>query len=237
VTGLPAGLSAALSGSTITLSGTPTATGTFNNIQVSVQDATAASASGTFSITINPPVSRPVQPGQTAGIGFWHNKNGQALLLALDGGPSSTQLGNWLAATLPNMYGANAGSNDLAGKSNAAIAALFQRDFALKGPNPDAQVLATALSVYVTNATLDPTKVAAQYGFTVSGAGVDTATFNVGKNGAAFGVAKNKTLTGMDLVLATNKQSVNGVLYNGDRTLRNEANDLFDALNQAGAIR
>jgi hypothetical protein len=48
-------------------------------------------------------------------------------------------------------------------------------------------VLATALSVYVTNATLDPSQVAARYGFTVSGDGVGTATVDVGHNGAAFG--------------------------------------------------
>jgi hypothetical protein len=47
VSGLPAGLSASLSGTTIDLSGTPTATGTFNNISVSVTDATGATASGT----------------------------------------------------------------------------------------------------------------------------------------------------------------------------------------------
>ena len=54
-TGLPAGLSAALSGNTITVSGTPTAAGTFSNINVSVTDATGATASGgPYAITINP---------------------------------------------------------------------------------------------------------------------------------------------------------------------------------------
>jgi hypothetical protein len=32
------------------------------------------------------------------------------------------------------------------------------------------------------------------------------------------------------------RQVVNGVLYNADKTLRNEANDLFDALNKARPI-
>jgi hypothetical protein len=35
------------------------------------------------------------------------------------------------------------------------LAALFQQGFLLKGVKLDAQVLATALSVYATNATLD----------------------------------------------------------------------------------
>ncbi len=182
-----------------------------------------------------PPAGAAVQKGQTAGIGFWNNKNGQALILALNGGGASHELGDWLAATFVNLYGANS-ANDLAGKSNAYVAALFQQDFVQKGMKLDAQVLATALSVYVTNATLDPTQAAAKYGFTVGGDGVGTATFNVGSNGAAFGVANNTTMTVMDLLLATDDQAANGVLYNGDTVKRNEANSVYSALNQAGTI-
>src|SRR5207302_8023297 len=47
-TGLPAGIGAALSGNTITLSGTPTATGTFSSMNVSVKDSTGATASHTY---------------------------------------------------------------------------------------------------------------------------------------------------------------------------------------------
>jgi hypothetical protein len=104
-----------------------------------------------------------------AGIGFWNTRNGQALLKNLNGG-TGTQLADWLAATLPDTFGKNA-ANDVAGQGNAYIAALFQNAFVMKGVKLDAQVLATALSVYATNATLDPTKVAASYGFTVSGDG------------------------------------------------------------------
>jgi hypothetical protein len=182
-----------------------------------------------------PPAGGGVHHGQTAAIGFWNNKNGQALILALNGG-TGTQLANWLAATLPNMFGVNAGTNNLTGKSNAAVAALFQQDFLLKGVKLDAQVLATALSVYATNATLDATGVAAQYGFTVSGNGVGTATVNVGSNGDACGVANNTVLTVMDLLLATDEQAVNGVLYGGNTTRRNEANSVYSAVNQAGGI-
>jgi|GEM_PF-5973545 len=187
-----------------------------------------------------PTATGSVKKGQTAGIGFWNNKNGQALIKALpvvtntDG--SVTSVGNWLAATLPHMFGADAGNNDLTGKSNAFVAALFQQDFLLKGVKLDAQVLATALSVYATNATLDSTGVAAKYGFTVSGDGLGTAAVNVGTNGDAFGVANNSTLTVIDLLLATDAQAVNGLLYNGNTTKRNEANTVFSALNQAGGI-
>jgi hypothetical protein len=176
-----------------------------------------------------------VQKGQTAGIGFWNNKKGQALILALNGG-SGHQLGDWLAATLPNIFGAYAGGNDLAGQSNAAVAAFFQQKFVQKGDKLDVQLLATALSVYVTNATLDPKNVAASYGFTVSGDGVGTAMVNVGASGDAFGVANNSVLTVMDLLLDANAQAVGGVLYNGDATKRNEANTVFSAVNGTGGL-
>ena len=40
----------------------------------------------------------------------------------------------------------------------------------------------------------------------------------------------------MALMLATNAQAVNGLLYNGDVTLEAQAADLFNGLNQAGSI-
>jgi hypothetical protein len=90
----------------------------------------------------------------------------------------------------------------------------------------DAQLLARALSVYITNATLDPTQVGAQYGFRVSGEGVGTATVNVGSNGDALGVDNNTFMSVLDLLLATDAQAVNGVLYNGNTTMRNHANNV-----------
>jgi hypothetical protein len=187
-----------------------------------------------------PPSTGSVKKGQAAGIGFWNNKNGQALIRALpvvanaDG--SVTSVVNWLAATMPNTFGVKAGANNLTGKSNAYVAALFQQDFVLKGVKLDAQVLATALNVYATSTTLDSTKVAAQYGFTVGGDGLGAASVSVGADGAAFGVANNTTMSIIDILVAADAQSVNGVLYGGNTTKRNMANDLFSAINQAGGL-
>jgi hypothetical protein len=97
-------------------------------------------------------------------------------------------------------------------------------------------VLAVALSVYATSATLDPTQVAANYGFVVSGDGVGAATWNVGTAGDAFGVANNTSLTVMGLLLATDDQAIMGLLYNGNAARRNEASPVYSALNQAGGI-
>ena len=134
------------------------------------------------------------------------------------------------------MFGAAAGVNNLAGKSNAFIASFFQSRFVLKDQKLDAQVLATALAVYVTDGTLDNTGVGTQYGFTVGGNGVATATYNVGAHGAAFGVADNTVMTVMDMLLAADAQAVNGVLYGGNTVQRTKANNVFGAINQAGGL-
>ena len=97
-------------------------------------------------------------------------------------------------------------------------------------------MLATALAVYVTNANLNSSGVGSRYGFIVSGAGVGTATWNVGSHGAAFGVANNTTRTVLDLLRATDARAVNGVLYNGKTAKRSEANSVYSALNEAGSI-
>jgi hypothetical protein len=40
----------------------------------------------------------------------------------------------------------------------------------------------------------------------------------------------------MDLLLSMDSQAVAGVLFNGNTTKRNEANNVFSALNEAGGI-
>jgi hypothetical protein len=122
------------------------------------------------------------------------------------------------------------------GKNNTFVGSFFQSRFVVKDQKLDAQVLATALEVYVTDATLDNTGVGTQYGFLVAGNGAATATFNLGSNGAALGAANNTTMTLMDLLLAADAQTVNGVLYNGIPTRRNMANTVFSAINQAGGL-
>jgi len=194
-----------------------------------------------------------VEHGQTATIGFWQNRNGQNLIKSLNGGPTSTQLGDWLAATFPNLYGAGAGANNLNGKTNAQVAEFYKLLFArtartAAGGGPakvDAQILATALAVYVTSQTRAGTTAAA-YGFLVTESGVGTRTFDVGSNGAAFGVANNSNVTVLELLSDVNSRSRNGLLYDldadgdandaletSDRTL---ASNVFSAINEAGDI-
>ncbi len=104
--------------------------------------------------------------------------------------------------------------------------------------------MGVALAVYVTNRNLAGS-VAESFGFLVTDTGVGTATFDVGDAGEAFGVADNTLLAILDLLLATNAQTVDGVLYdqdgNGDidtleQLLRSLANEVYTAINEAGDI-
>jgi hypothetical protein len=200
------------------------------SVQISNPKTQSATVNDTATVTS---LAQGVVAGLTAGIGFWHNTNGQALIKSFNGGSSSTALGNWLAASFPNLYGAGTGSNNLAGKSNAQVAAYFQSLFNQGGTQ--AQVLAVALNVYATTTSLGG-NAGASYGFTVSATGLGARSFNLGQDGAAFGVANNSTLSVYALLAAVNKQMVNGVLYGGNATLQARCADLFSALDQAGGI-
>ncbi|MCY2926375.1 MAG: hypothetical protein NT031_13230, partial [Planctomycetota bacterium] len=154
----------------------------------------------------------------------------------LNGSASATNLGNWLATTFPRLYGTQAGANNLTGKTNTQVAAYYMTLFNAKGQKLGAQVLATAFAAYATNSALAGGTMAAKYGFTVSSAGTGAATYNVGANGAAFGVANGTTLSIMDILMAANNQAVNGVLYGGVVGLQNMANSVFDGINTRGDI-
>ncbi len=148
-----------------------------------------------------------VHAGQTATIGFWQNKNGQKLLKAANQG-----LGDWLANEFPNIYGATS-NFDLTGKTNADVAQLYkQTRFKVKGQKLDAQVMAVAFAVYVTDSDLSGTAASA-YGFEVDGVGVGGSTFNVGSSGDAFDVANNTTLTVRQILDITNDRAYNGLLW------------------------
>src|SRR5262249_22206983 len=150
---------------------------------------------------------------------------------SFNGGPTATALSAWLTTTFPNLYGANAGNNNLTGKTNAQVAAFYLSQFNLPGPNVEAEVLATALSIYATTSSLGGNAGVA-YGLAVSDTGLGARSFNVGADGLAVGVANNTVLNVYELLLAVNKQAVNGVPYN-DKLLRLQVADLFGALLQA----
>ncbi|HEY7310781.1 MAG TPA: choice-of-anchor Q domain-containing protein [Gemmataceae bacterium] len=220
------------SGSTLTVSGSHTYPAPGNEtIQVTIGHNLGYTTTATVSdsVTVRTLGMSP-QRGQTAGIGFWQSRQGQALIDLFNGGPTATALSAWLAATFPNLYGVSAGANNLTGETNAQVAAFFLSQDALPAPKVEAEVLAAALNVYATTLSLGGTAAQA-FGFRVSDAGLGADSVNVGPDGAAFGVANRTALNVYQLLLAVNQQAVNGVLYNGNAQLRRLAKNLFAALN------
>jgi hypothetical protein len=202
-----------------------------------------------------PEAGGTVSPGQTAAGGFWQNKHGQELILSVNEG-----LGDWLAATLPNLYGNDGDGDvnpfDLTGKTNAEVAEFYKIEFKKKNkdqpPGPaklNSQVLATAIAVYVTNSNLAGLA-GLDFGLSVTDTGVGTATINVGDNGEAFGVADGADIAVLDALFAVNSFTQEGLLYDdldmdlvGDGAidsielaLRIAANDVFSMINEDGGI-
>jgi hypothetical protein len=202
---------------------------TINHVFGSTASATAASTAAVSSLGLG------VQQGQTAGTIFWQGTTGQTLIKSFNGAQNTTALGNWLAATLPNVVGAQAGGDNLAGKTNSQVAAFYLTQFGRTNPNPIAQVLATAFNVYATTLSLGGT-VAETYGFSVDPFGLGARSYNVGANGAAFGVANGTVLNVYGLLHAANAQAIYGVLYARNSALVMQALTVFTAINGPGSV-
>jgi hypothetical protein len=178
-----------------------------------------------------PPVATsPVGTGDTATIGYWQNKNGQALIKAVNGGCTSTAFANWLAASYPYLYGVHAKENNLTGKNNKAVAALFVTFFKVKGTKTNAQVMAGAIAAYVTNSTLAGGNYAAKYGFNISTGGTGATTYNVGSLGTSIGLLDNTAYTVSELLQQANLMKQQGTFNAGS------FNTIFDGINIKGDI-
>lgn len=178
--------------------------------------------------------STPVVHGDTATIGFWHNKNGQALIDSLNGGSSQTALATWLATNFPYLYGASSPASspcsvNLTGETNADVAAQFMTFFNVQGQKTCAQILGTALAVYVTDSALAGTA-ATKYGFNVSPSGIGGNTYNVGSDGTAIGLSNDTSYSVLQLLQQANLDIQNGTFD------ANAFNDIFDGINQTGDI-
>jgi uncharacterized repeat protein (TIGR01451 family) len=214
----------------ITATTTGNDTGSFTNTAtVNAGNETTAEqndhSSATITVQSN---SQALARGDTATIGFWHNRNGQALITSLNGGSTAKNLANWLATNFQYLYGAHS-SHNLTGKTNADVAALFLQFFSVSGMKTDAQILGGALAVYVTNSNLAG-NTAAGYGFNVSSTGTGAKTYNVGSNGSAIGLTNNTSYTVLKLLQQANLDTKNGT-FNA-----NAFNNIFDGINQTGDI-
>jgi hypothetical protein len=200
--------------------GTVTGTGNVSNTPVN-----ATNPDHYFGVNPTPP-----GVGSTATIGFWANKNGQAVITGLNGGPTATNLGTWLATNFPNLYGAT-GAN-LGGKTNTDVAAFFISQKNLSGLGKTyAQVLANALAIYVNDPTLNNTQsgqdLAKKYGFKVQGTG--NAVYDLGPGSNVLGLTGQQTI--FDIVKAIDNHSSNGIIQvdlSGVNIISDGINEKFD---------
>jgi hypothetical protein len=213
-----------------TLSGTPTAPGTFN-FTASVLDSSGNSVNGTTSascaVTTNPVSGSPLAKGDAATIGFWHNKNGQALINEVNGGPTSTALATWLSSSFPYLFGPKS-AHDLTGKTNKDVAVLDSAYFLVSGSKTYAQMLGVALATYMTDTNLAGTS-AVSFGFNTSAAGTGAKLYNVGASGPPVGLL-NQSYTVFQLLQQANLTVQNGTFNGG------AYNTIFDGINQTGDI-
>ena len=193
-------------------------------------------------------LGQQVTSGDTATIGFWHNKHGQALIT--QGG---TALAQWLSANFDNVFGdefVGAGGSDVAQFFNDQL--FKQKGKKSNGPaKVDAQFMAVALATYFTSSNLAG-NVAGDYGFNVTDTGIGTRVVNVGSGGAAFSVANDTDVTIMQLLQATNAltdlpdgisgfahiydQDGDGQIDEFEALLRVMANDVYSTINEQGDI-
>jgi uncharacterized repeat protein (TIGR01451 family) len=200
---------------------------------------TSDKSSATITITTG---GSPVSAGEFATIGFWHNKNGQAVIYSFNGSSSSTLLGNWLATNFPKLFGASNPytGTSLAGLTNAQVATVYANLWTPSGvtKNTYVQAFAVALGIYADTSSLGFNDTAKKFGFVIAPGGGGAATFNVGDNGAAFGVANGTTLTVMQFIQAAtdNFSPATGLFYGGDQTLTSDLNNVLNGINTTGDI-
>jgi uncharacterized repeat protein (TIGR01451 family) len=194
-----------------------------------VQFAAAATGSQTNTVTVTPPAGTtdptpgnntatdtdtpatpPAGTGSTATIGFWHNKNGQALISSV----TKMSLGNWLATNFPNLYGPGTGANNLTGKTGAQVAAydlsLFNGGSNGKKYN---QLLGVALAIYFNDPALGGA-LGQAYGFKGQNTGNALYKITPGEAAAAadLGLTVGQSYTIRSILDAANAKAVNGVL-------------------------
>ncbi len=171
-----------------------------------------------------PTVKTFVAPGHTATIGFWHNKNGKAVILS----SASTDLANWLATNFPNLYGS------LAGATNTQVYNFFVSGtnsyFGTKGTKTNAQVMAVALAVYFTD--VSNTATAQSFGF---GGSLGNVIVSVNGNAMAFAgylEAGGTTISINNMLAAANFYAAGGVIYGGSGSKWKMINDQFSFVNE-----
>ena len=161
--------------------------------------------------------------GDAASTSFWAGSSGQNLINNLNGSSSSTKLASWLSSEFPGLF-----PKALIGTTNASVAAYFKK---LKGNGAtqlEAQILGTALAVYVSDSDLAGGNIGASYGFNVSAGGTGAKAVNVGSNGSALGLANYSNVVIMTLLQQVDSLATNGLV---NSSARSAATAIFTSIN------
>jgi hypothetical protein len=203
----------------VPIGSTQTAGGTVAN-PVVIQGTNDGISNGTANNFAN---FSPPPTGSTATIGFWQNKNGNAVILS-----GGADLVSWLKTNFPNLYGGATGSSTVPSLTDAAsVEALFTSGqnsyFGSKGTKTNAQVLNIALAIYFSDVNNNST--AQKFGFTGGTGGI---LVNVGQNGASFGLPNGTIAPLLTLLHDVDAHTVNGVIWGGSGPLWLGVNNVFD---------
>jgi hypothetical protein len=179
-----------------------------------------------------------VHPGEAAGIGFWAGPNGRNLINTLGTDKKGVSLaGKWLAATYPNLYGS------LSRSTPDGVWSYFVSLFNAGGIKLEAQVMATALSAFVTDTTLNTTSIgratALKYGFTGGSSLGSESVYADADQAADLGLTGGGGYyTVSKLLSAADALASKGLLFAlaTDWTKRSAVNDLFAYINDSGDV-
>jgi hypothetical protein len=258
---LPTGFSAALSSAASTFpSGTISTTTTFtytylvtvphncltlnNTAKFTSTDSPAISGSDAVSGTV---CRVPATTGALT-MGFWQNKNGQAIITggATTGGVCNS--GTWLRQYAPFQ--------DLSSTANCSAVATYVYNI-IKAANASgssmnamlkAQMLATALDVYFSDSALGGNKIGAPApvgsvsidltvvpGMIDSSSGTGTPSGSFENASSAFGGATSLTISQMLIYAASQSNAGGGTWYGNVKATQQLAKDAFDAINNGVA--
>jgi hypothetical protein len=200
------------------------------SIMITVTNGTGCFSSCTACVKLTTPPPPPFGKGDAATMGFWQNKNGQGLINNAPAGPPT--LANWLATTFPCLYGATAPAADnLTGKPNSAVAALFVTKFSATGQKKqECQVFSVALACYFTDTNLGGGTGPKGFGFNQTPGGTGAKLFNVGPYGTALGLVNNTAYPILEIM-----QHANNVRCGNQSA--SLPFDLFNSINQGGDIK
>jgi hypothetical protein len=173
---------------------------------------------------------------QTKTSSFWAGIVGQELLRRFGLTQGGQTLGQWLASTFPRLYGGVGGAINLGSFTNSQIVIYYLGLFHQFNTNMlDAEVLSACLYEFATTLSLGgPVAGTAPYGLAVSTFGIGAYSFNIGFNGAAFGMPNSTVLDIFQILQAANTFAVGGEPWGSNSMLRNEGLSVFQPINGDG---